>query len=73
MTPEKVLAMFERQYLAEKAPVDVEYAVAGFAEWLASAWERLADDEKTMLMSVGAALWREGYDRRAGSATNDPW
>jgi hypothetical protein len=73
MTPEKVISMFELQYLEGKAPVSVEYVCAGFADWLASAWEYLDGEEKTLLMSVGAALWREGYSRRAGSATNDPW
>ncbi len=73
MTPEKVISMFERQYLEGKAPLDVEYVCAGFAEWLSSAWEYLDGEEKVLLMSVGAALWREGYNRRAGSATKDPW
>ncbi len=73
MTPEKVIAMFEWQYLAGKAPPDVEYACAGFAGWLAAAWENLDGDEKALLMSVGAALWRDGYDRRARGATKDPW
>jgi hypothetical protein len=73
MTPEKVISMFERQYLEGKAPLDVEYICAGFAEWLSSAWEYLDGEEKALLMSAGSALWREGYNRRAGSATNDPW
>lgn len=73
MTPEKVISMFERQYLEGKAPQDTEYVCAGFADWLATAWEYLDGEEKTLLMSVGAALWREGYNRRAGGATRDPW
>jgi hypothetical protein len=73
MTPEKVISMFERQYLDGKAPLDVEYVCGGFAEWLSSAWEYLDGEEKVLLMSVGSALWREGYNRRAGSATKDPW
>lgn len=73
MTPEKMIAMFERQFLEGKVPVDVEYTCAGFAGWLASAWDLLGADERVLLMSVGATLWREGYTRRAGTATKDPW
>ncbi|MGA3246920.1 MAG: hypothetical protein ABSD12_01890 [Paraburkholderia sp.] len=56
MTPEKVISMFERQYLEGKAPLEVEYVCAGFADWLSSAWEYLDGEEKVLLMSVGAAL-----------------
>lgn len=73
MTPEKMIAMFERQFLEGKVPVDVEYTCASFAEWLASAWDLLGADERVVLMTVGATLWREGYTRRAGTATKDPW
>jgi hypothetical protein len=73
MTPEKMIAVFERQFLEGKAPVDVEYTCASFAAWLAAAWDSLGGDERVVLTSVGAALWREGYIRRAGSATKDPW
>jgi hypothetical protein len=55
MTPEKVISMFERQYLEGKAPLEVEYVCAGFADWLSSAWEYLDGEEKVLLMS-GAAL-----------------
>lgn len=73
MTPEKMLSMFERQYLEGKAPVDLESTCASFANWLAAAWEQLDGEQKTLLTTVGAALWREGYDLRAGSATKDLW
>jgi len=73
MTPEKILSMFERQYLEGKAPVDLEETCANFAGWLASTWEQLAADQRALLLTVGAALWREGYDVRAGSATKDLW
>lgn len=73
MTPEKMLSMFERQYLEGKAPADLEYTCAHFAGWLAKAWEQLDGEEKTLLMTVGASLWREGYDLRAATATKDPW
>lgn len=73
MTPEKVLSMFERQYLQGKAPVDLETTCASFATWLAATWEQLGDEQKILLLTVGAVLWREGYDLRAGTATKDLW
>jgi hypothetical protein len=73
MTPEKVLSMFERQYLEGKAPVDLETTCAGFAGWLAARWEQFDGEQKTLLLTVGAALWREGYNVRASGATKDLW
>ncbi|WGS50820.1 hypothetical protein LFL96_04750 [Paraburkholderia sp. D15] len=73
MTPEKLLSMFERQYLEGKAPVDLEQTCAMYASWLAAAWELLDGEQKTLLLTVGAALWREGYNLRAGTATKDLW
>ncbi|HZZ11131.1 MAG TPA: hypothetical protein VFE79_10590 [Paraburkholderia sp.] len=73
MTPEKMLSMFERQYLEGKAPADLERTCASFAEWLAQAWEQLGGEEKVLLMTIGSALWREGYNVRAATATKDPW
>ena len=73
MTPEKVLSMFERQYLEGKAPVDLESTCASYATWLSAAWELPDGEQKTLLLTVGAALWREGYNLRAGTATKDLW
>jgi hypothetical protein len=75
MTPEKMLALFERQYLAGKASAEVEYTCAGFAAWLAQSWERLGEDERAVLTGVGATLWREGYERSNSNrgATKDLW
>ncbi|MFL9996753.1 hypothetical protein SAMN05444172_3618 [Burkholderia sp. GAS332] len=73
MTPAKVLSMFERQYLEGKVPVDLEPTCASFASWLATTWEQLDGEQRTLLLTVGAALWREGYDLRAGTATKDLW
>jgi hypothetical protein len=73
MTPEKVLSMFERQYLEGKAPVDLDETCASFAAWLASMWEQLDVERRALLLTVGAALWREGYDLSAGGATKDLW
>ncbi|CAB3782242.1 hypothetical protein [Paraburkholderia fynbosensis] len=73
MTPEKVLSMFERQYLEGKVPVDLESTCASFATWLSTAWALLDGEQKTLLLTVGAALWREGFNLRAGTATKDLW
>jgi hypothetical protein len=73
MTPEKVLSMFERQYLEGKAPLDLDETCASFAGWLAATWEQLDAEHRALLLTVGAALWREGYDVRAGGATKDLW
>jgi hypothetical protein len=73
MTPGKLLSMFERQYLEGKVPVDLETTCASFATWLAATWEQLDAEQRTLLQTVGAALWREGYNLRAGTATKDLW
>ncbi|NPT57429.1 hypothetical protein [Paraburkholderia elongata] len=73
MTPEKMLSMFERQYLEGKVPVDLETTCASYATWLAAAWEQLDGEQKTLLQTVGATLWRDGYNLRAGTATKDLW
>jgi hypothetical protein len=73
MTPEKILSMFERQYLAGQAPVDLEPVCASYATWLSIAWELLDGEQKTLLLTVGAALWREGYNSHAGGETKDLW
>lgn len=59
MTSDEVLALFERAHI-ETQPVDPDAIVAGFAGWLAQQWDRLSDDEISLLSSVGATLWREG-------------
>jgi hypothetical protein len=37
------------------------------------AWELLDAEQKTLLLTIGATLWREGYNLRAGAATKDLW
>ncbi|WP_186191023.1 hypothetical protein [Burkholderia gladioli] len=64
MAPEDVLTMFERLNVEGCATVDLEYTCAGFAGWLARAWERLDDEDIAVLTSVGATLWREGFEAR---------
>jgi hypothetical protein len=73
MTPAKVLSMFERQYLEGKTPVDPEQTCVSFAGWVATAWEQLDPEQRTLLLTVGATLWRDGYNLRAGMATKDLW
>ncbi|WP_186113903.1 hypothetical protein [Burkholderia gladioli] len=64
MSPEDVLTIFERLNAEGRATVDLEYTCAGFAGWLASAWGRLGDEDIAILTSVGATLWREGFEAR---------
>lgn len=65
MAPSDVIAIFEQLNLEGRANVDLDHACAGFAGWLASAWEQLEEEEIALLTSVGATLWREGhYERR---------
>ena len=73
MTPQKILSLFERQYLEGKLPADLEPTCASFAAWLATAWELLDGEQRTLMLTVGAALWSEGYDSSAGTATKDLW
>ncbi|WP_250512670.1 hypothetical protein [Caballeronia sp. INDeC2] len=64
MTPLDVITIFERLNVEGRADVPIDGTVAGFAGWLADAWERLDDDDIALLTSVGATLWREGFARR---------
>jgi hypothetical protein len=41
MAPGDVIAMFEQLNLEGRATVDLDHACAGFAGWLAGAWDRL--------------------------------
>lgn len=64
MTPADVITIFERLNAERRAGASLDETCAGFAGWLAEAWERLCDDEIALLTSVGATLWREGFERR---------
>lgn len=64
MTSGDVITIFERLNAEGRAVVDLDETCAGFAGWLAEAWDRLGDDEIALLTSVGATLWREGFERR---------
>ncbi|WP_248322001.1 hypothetical protein [Caballeronia sp. Sq4a] len=61
MTPDEVISVFERLNVEGRADVPLDDAVAGFAAWLAGAWDYLPDDDIALLTSVGATLWREGF------------
>lgn len=58
MKPCDVITIFERLKAEGRAAVDLEDTCAGFAGWLAEAWDRLDDDEIALLSSVKATLWR---------------
>ncbi|CAN0626346.1 conserved protein of unknown function [Burkholderia multivorans] len=64
MTPHEVVTIFERLNAEGRAMVDLDHACAGFAGWLAGAWDRLGEDEIALLTSIGATMYREGYARR---------
>ncbi|WP_375164273.1 hypothetical protein, partial [Burkholderia thailandensis] len=64
MTPFDVITIFERLNVEQRADVPLDETCAGFAGWLAEAWDRLGDEEIALLTSVGATLWREGFERR---------
>ncbi|MDB5777569.1 MAG: hypothetical protein JWP38_3702 [Herbaspirillum sp.] len=61
MEPEVVITMFERLNVEGRADAGLDLACAGFAGWLAGAWDKLDEDEIALLTSVGAVLWREGF------------
>ncbi|AOJ65388.1 hypothetical protein WJ32_23155 [Burkholderia ubonensis] len=63
MKPSDVITIFERLNAEGRAAVGLEDTCAGFAGWLAEAWDRLDDDDIALLTSVGATLWREGFER----------
>lgn len=63
MTSGDVITIFERLNAKGKAVVDLDETCAGFAGWLAEAWDRLGDDEIALLTSVRATLFREGFER----------
>lgn len=64
MAPEDVITIFERLNIEGRADIPIDEACAGFAGWLAAAWERLQGDDIALLTSVGATLWREGFAQR---------
>lgn len=64
MTPEDAITIYERLNVERRAAVGLDHACAGFAGSLASAWDRLDGDDITLLTSVGATLWRDGFAKR---------
>lgn len=64
MDAAEVITVFERLNVEGRADVPIDYACAGFAGWLAQNWERFEGDDLAVLTSVGATLWREGFEQR---------
>lgn len=64
MTPHDVITVFEQLNAEGRAMVDMDHACAGFAGWLAEAWNTLSEEDIALLTSIGATLYREGYARR---------
>ena len=64
MTQDDVIAIFERLNAEGRATADLSLICAGFAGWLAQAWDRLDEHEIALLTSVGGTLWREGFARQ---------
>lgn len=65
MTSEDLILIFERLNMEGRVAVDVDQACAGFAEWLAFAWDRLDNADVALLTSVGATLWSEGLEKES--------
>ncbi|MDB5788611.1 hypothetical protein [Caballeronia mineralivorans] len=64
MTPDDVIAIFERLNVEGRADASLDDTCAGLAAWLAAAWSRLRDEDIALLTAVGATLWREGFAQR---------
>ena len=58
MTPDDVIAVFEKMNTDGQADFSIDDTCAGIAGWLAGAWERLAAQDIAMLTAVGSVLWR---------------
>ena len=65
MKADDVIAMFEELNMQGRAMGDIDLTCAGFACWLANAWDSLSKEDIATLTSVGAVLWREGFAKRA--------
>lgn len=64
MTADDVIGIFERLNVEGRAGASLDETCAGFAGWLADSWSSLTPVEISLLTSVGATLWREGFERR---------
>ncbi|WP_250451159.1 hypothetical protein [Caballeronia sp. ATUFL_M2_KS44] len=67
-TTEDVIAVFEQINFEGKDLLRLEDACLGFAKWLAIAWDDLDDEDREILMTVGATVWRES---KRGSGKKD--
>ncbi|CAB3689786.1 hypothetical protein LMG22037_02918 [Paraburkholderia phenoliruptrix] len=64
MTADDVITVFEQMNAEGRADYSLDDTCAGFAGWLAEAWERLPAQDIALLTAVGAVLWREGFALR---------
>lgn len=64
MTADDVITIFQRLNVEGRGTVDLDHTIAGFAGWLAGAWHTLDNDAIALLTSVGATLYREGFEQR---------
>jgi len=64
MTPDDVIAIFERLNVEGRADASLDDTCAGLAAWLAAGWSRLRDEDIALLTAVGTTLWREGFAQR---------
>jgi hypothetical protein len=64
MTPDDVIAVFERLNVEGRADIPIDEACAGLAGWLAKNWASFEGDDLALLTSVGGTLWREGFAQR---------
>jgi hypothetical protein len=71
MTSAYVVALFERLSAQGRPSIGPDLTCAGFAGWLANAWDELEERDLALLTAVGATLWREGFERRPRVAAND--
>lgn len=64
MTPADVAQVFEQLNREGRATGELNGACEAFAAWLACEWDHLSTKDIALLTSIGAVLWREGYQRR---------
>lgn len=64
MNAKEAIAVFERLNTEGRADMSIDDTCAGFARWLAGAWDGLPVQDVALLTAVGSVLWREGYAQR---------
>lgn len=64
MNAADVITLFERLNTEGRADMTIDDTCAGFAGWLAGAWDRLPAQDIALLTAVGSVLWRDGFALR---------